>query len=164
MRAVNFHLVWNLARSLFLRSNCQGSSPQQTSTQHPHLLSNEKAQTERPSVPENGWFPCAIDGLRMFATGAGLSSLISWVLGAVLVVSKRFTFLERRMHHDRSRDSMSHSLQSRRDYRCRLFLFPNRTISASPLVRKSLQRLTFFCQVKLTKLGTTYPKYNLFCQ
>ena len=69
-------------------------APQQISTQHPHLTGNEKAQKERFVVPENGGFPCAIDGLRVLATDAGLSPLILRVLGTEPVVSKRLAFLE----------------------------------------------------------------------
>ena len=55
-----------------LRGNVQSSSPQQMSTQHPHLTDNEKAQTEGLIVPKDGGFPCDIDGLRVFATDASV--------------------------------------------------------------------------------------------
>ena len=80
-------------------------------------------------MSENGGFPCFIDGLQVLATGAGLSSLILRVLGAVPVVSDMLTFLEMRIHQDRSRDSMPLSLQSRRDCSYCLFLYQNKRIS-----------------------------------
>ena len=43
---------------------------------HPHSTANEKALTEGLIAPENGGFPCAFDGLRVFATDAGQPSLI----------------------------------------------------------------------------------------
>ena len=79
MRTLHFHLMLSMGRSFFsyeLTSRALCLTPQQMSTHHQYLTANEKAQTEGLIVPENGGFPCAIDGPRMFATDAGQSLLI----------------------------------------------------------------------------------------
>ena len=102
---------------------------------------SEKAQTVGLIVPENGGFPCVIDGLRVFATDAGLSSLILRVLETVLVVSKQPAFLEIKKH----RENHDISCHTRRKVEILATVFSCtkiRQCRLSPLVRKPLQRLT----------------------
>ena len=94
----------------------------------------------------------------MRATGAGLSSVILWVLGTVPVVSKRLTFLKMKMHRERSRDSMPHSAQIRRDY-----LYQNKAILTffSGEINIAAFHLNF-CQIKSTNVGNNMSKSQSF--
>ena len=104
-------LVWIsfFCYEVISRALCPTSK--QMSTLLPHSIASKKAPTQRLVMPENRGFTCAIDGIWVLVTDAGLPSLILWVLGTVTWSRKGSHSSKRRcavkdhqiLHHTRRR-------------------------------------------------------------
>ena len=85
------------------------------------------------------------------------------MLATVPMISKRLTFLEMKTYRERSRDSMGHSLQSRRDCGYSLFLYQNKTILVFFSDDKTIAAFDFnFCEIKSKNVGNNMSKAELF--
>ena len=133
--------LWKLPRNKTKMKS--GQAPHQVEMECPRFTVHRKSVTMGLIGPGNGGLPCAIDDLRVLVTDAGRTSLIWWVLGTVLVVSKMLTFLEMRMHLDSSQHFIPHSLRADEIVATVCSCTKLRRFRLSPLLRKPSQRLTW---------------------